>query len=106
MSHVHKYTKHIALEDEQLPDSTGALVTYVGAPKADFEVTERFGGPSSTVEAGQIFAAPDGASGTVVDQSSDFKYGWHMSGGGNDGGPYIETVTKARVDLGAGVTSF
>ena len=53
-----------------------------------------------------VDAAPDGASGTVVDQSSDFKYGWHMSGGGNDSGPYIETVTKARVDLAAGVTSF
>jgi hypothetical protein len=102
VSHVHKFTKHIASEDEQLPDSTGAVITYVSAPKGDFETTERFAGGAATVQCGVSFTAPDGTAGTIVDQSLDLQYGKTQGGVG----PIQEIVTKCRVDLGAGVTSF
>lgn len=102
MSFVHKYTKHMASDDEQLPDSTGAVITYVSAPKADFEVMERFAGGTATVQCGVSFTAPDGAQGIIVDQSIDVQYGKTQGGSG----PVQEVTTKCRVDLGAGATSF
>ena len=102
MGHIHEYRKHIASEDEQLPDNSGAVITYVGAAKGDFETVERFGGGSGTVQTGTAFSAPDGASGTIVDQSAETKYGWTVGGAG----PIIIVTTRARVDLGAGVSSF
>jgi hypothetical protein len=102
MSYVHEYRKHIASEDEQLPASDGSVVTYVGPAKADFETVERFGGGTPTVECSTSFSAPDGSSGTIVDQQAEVKYGWTVGGAG----PVVAVTTKARVDLGSGVTSF
>ena len=102
MSYVHEFRKHIASEDEQLPDSNGAVITYVGPPKGDFETVERFAGGTPTVECSAAFSAPDGTSGTIVDQQADIKYGWTVDGAG----PVVAVTTKARVDLGAGVSSF
>lgn len=103
MSHVHKFTKHMASDDEQLPDSTGAVITYVSAPKGDFEVMERFDGGTPTVQCGVSFSAPDGTSGMIVDQSVEVQYGKKLAGGS---GPIQEVTTRCRVDLGAGATSF
>jgi hypothetical protein len=102
MSHVHELEKHIASDDEQLPDSTGAVITYCGPPKADFTQKERFAGGAGTVEASTQFTAADGSTGTIVDQAATYKYGWTEGGVG----PIIEVTTKARVDLAANVTSF
>lgn len=102
MSHIHKFSKHIALEDEQLPDNTGAVITYVGNPKGDFEITERFAGGAGTVECGSAVSGPNGETGVITEQSADFKYGWTEGGVG----PIVEVVTKARVNLGTGVLSF
>ena len=102
MSNVHKFTKHMASDDEQLPASDGSVVTYVSAPKADFEVMERYGGGTPTVECGVSYTAPDGTTGTIVDQSLETKYGMTVGGSG----PVQEITTKCRVDLAAGATSF
>jgi len=106
MSHVHEYRKHIGAEDEQLPAADGSVVTYVGTPKGDFDVVERFGGPTGTVTLTGGMTSPDGVAGTIIDQTAEFKYGWHMVGGGNDSGPYVAKTTKCRVAVSAGSPTF
>jgi hypothetical protein len=105
MSHLHEYVKHIGGDDEQLTDSTGALVTYIKPPKADFTMKERFGSALATVQYGASYTAPD-ATGTIVDQTATSKYGEKMVEEGGSAIDYCEVVTKCRVNLGAGVTSF
>ena len=102
MSNIHRFSKHIAADDEQLPASDGSVVTYVSAPKGDFEVMERAGGGSPTVQCGVSYTAPDGSVGTIVDQNLEVQYGKTVGGAG----PVQEIVTKCRVDLAAGATSF
>lgn len=102
MSHVHEFSKHIASDNEQLPDHTGAVITYVGAPKGDFEVVERYAGGAATVACGVSYSSPDGASGTIVEQTIKMHYGKTLDGLG----PVQEMTTRCAVDLPAGATSF